>query len=124
MSRACVIVTGCESDPAKLELDFQIVRLQFCGFLEQRIGLHNLSLVEINGGQLPQRHRIVRGKSKHLAILFLGFVILIGGKIIVGAGEMLLLGLFFLCTPETQAIATRGSTKANCRILGEVVFLI
>ena len=86
---------------AKLQLYFGIVRLQFRGFLEQRIGLQNLSLVEINDAQLAQRRRILRGKSKHVAIFFLGFVILLGGKIIVCAGEMLLLAILFLCAPKT-----------------------
>ena len=38
---------------------------------------------------------------KHVAILFFGFVILLGGKIIVCAGEMLLLAILFLCAAKT-----------------------
>src|SRR5215470_2311739 len=90
-----------KKDRAKLQLYFGIVRLQFSRFLEQRVGLENLSSVEINAAQLAQRYWIVWGKSKDIAILLLGFVILLGGKIIVCTGEMLLLVLFLLCAPKT-----------------------
>ena len=96
------IITEGERDQAKLELYFRIVRLQFRGFLEQRIGLQNLSLVEINDAQLAQRRRILRGKSKHVAIFLLGFVVLPGGKSILGARQTLLLGGFLFGTAGTR----------------------
>jgi len=80
---------GRAQDGRKLQLYFGIIWLQFQRFLEQRIGLQRLSLVDINAAQLAQRRWILRGKSKHLAIFFLSFVILLGRKIIIRAGEML-----------------------------------
>src|SRR5262249_8910342 len=95
------ICAGPKKDRAQLHLYFGIVRLQCSRFLEQRVGLGHLSLVEINAAQLAQRCWIPWGKSKDLAILFFGFVILLGGKIIVCTGEMLLLVLFLLCASKT-----------------------
>ena len=61
-----------------------------------------MSLLEINAAQLAQRRWILRRKSKHVAVLFFSFVILLGGKILVRTGEMLLLGLFLLCASKTR----------------------
>jgi hypothetical protein len=84
----------------KLHLYFGIVRLQFCGFLKQWVGLQDLSLIDIDNAQLAQRRRILWRKSQHVAILFLGLVVLLGGEIIVCAGEMLLLAILFLCASK------------------------
>src|SRR5262249_22455791 len=103
----------------KLELYFGIVRLQLCEFLEQRVGLNDLSLVEINDAQLTQCRRIFRSKSKHPAIVRLSFVPLPCGKSCIGAGHKLIFGGFGFgaaregsqaeCEKQPRASATYGS---------------
>src|SRR5262245_6830672 len=62
---ACLCVsTTRKKDLAKFKLYFRIVRLQFCGSLEHRIGLTSLPLLHIKEAQLAQRRRILRSEPK------------------------------------------------------------
>jgi len=88
------IVSALKKDRSKLELYFRIIRLQLYEFLEQRIGLHNLSLVDINDAHLTQRRLLFGGKEKDLAIVHLSFVPLPCGKSSLGARQKLIFGGF------------------------------
>src|SRR5262249_54757103 len=84
-----------------LQLRFWVVWPQLYGFLEQLIGLWNLTLAEENDAHLPEGRRLVWVESKDLTIFFSSFAVLIGGEIFVCAREVLLLVIFLFGTPKT-----------------------
>src|SRR5262249_10494441 len=96
------IVSARKIDRSKLELYFQIVWLQVYEFLEQRIGLNKLPLVDVNDAQLTQRRQILGRTAKHLAIVHLCFVPLPGGKSCIGARQKLLFGGFVFGAAGTR----------------------
>jgi hypothetical protein len=77
---------------AKIALHFEIVGIEFGGFLQQRIGLRQLPLVVIDDSQLPHRDPIVRRRRKHLPVILLGLVVLFGGELLLGARQELVRG--------------------------------
>ncbi len=81
----------------ELQLHVQIVRLQFPGFSQQRKSLRDLTLVIVDDAQTAGRHRVSRGCAERVAIFGLGLLVLPGGKIIVGSGEILILCELFFC---------------------------